>query len=115
MYVVLSAVICSAMATALYFIPKERWELIAGVIISGTGLGYVVPAVHWLLVCEQGRKVVGKTFMTQMTLTCIAVIFYTKYVPERFAPGRFDLVGHSHQLWHVAIYLSVALYGECLL
>merc|ERR1719343_1925711 len=107
MYMVSSIVICFAMAFALFLIPKERWDLIAGVIIAGTALGYVAPAVHWLIVCETGRNAIGGTFMTQMTLTFIAVVFYTKYIPERFAPGKFDLVGHSHQFWHVAIYLSV--------
>merc|ERR1712176_1083263 len=115
MYMVSSIAICFAMALALYLIPKERWDLIAGVIISGTGLGYVIPAAHWLLASEQGRRAVGGKLMAQMTVTAIAVVFYTKYVPERFAPGKFDLVGHSHQLWHVAIYLSIALFGECLL
>jgi adiponectin receptor len=103
------------MGLAVAVIPKERWDVIAGVIIVGTGLGYVAPAVHWLLISEQGWNAVGRLFITQIVLTGVAVVFYTKYVPECFAPGKFDLIGHSHQLWHVAIYLSIALMCECML
>ncbi|KAG7216504.1 hypothetical protein INR49_001990 [Caranx melampygus] len=32
-------------------------------------------------------------------LTCF---LFTTHLPERLAPGRFDYVGHSHQLFHVS-------------
>lgn len=32
-----------------------------------------------------------------------ALVFYVTKWPERLAPGRFDVWGHSHQLWHVGI------------
>jgi len=114
-YAVTSVAVCVLMGVLLSAIPKERWDLIASVIISGTGVGYVTPAVHWLVVCDAGRAAIGSKFFTQMVITGIATMFYTKYVPECYAPGRFGLVGNSHQLWHVAIYISIALYGECLI
>jgi adiponectin receptor len=39
--------------------------------------------------------------------------------PERFYAGRFDIIGHSHQLWHIAVlagalefYSAMQAYGE---
>jgi adiponectin receptor len=31
------------------------------------------------------------------------VVVYVTRVPERWMPGRFDLAGHSHQLFHVLV------------
>eukprot|EP00882_Tetradesmus_deserticola_P017175 GHRQ01018383.1.p3 GENE.GHRQ01018383.1~~GHRQ01018383.1.p3 ORF type:complete len:154 (+),score=37.69 GHRQ01018383.1:321-782(+) len=33
-------------------------------------------------------------------------VIYACRVPERWYPGRFDLAGHSHQLWHAAVVLA---------
>ena len=33
---------------------------------------------------------------------------YVARVPERFAPGRFDFVGSSHQIFHVLILCAAA-------
>jgi hypothetical protein len=35
---------------------------------------------------------------------------YALKIPERVYPGRFDLVGHSHFLWHCAYVTAFALY-----
>ncbi|KFY23639.1 hypothetical protein V493_05740 [Pseudogymnoascus sp. VKM F-4281 (FW-2241)] len=36
-----------------------------------------------------------------------AVVYMAK-VPERFAPGRFDVWGSSHQIFHVCVLLGAA-------
>lgn len=35
--------------------------------------------------------------------TLIGAIFFTSYIPERFAPGKFDFFGHSHFIFHVIL------------
>ncbi|EPQ31897.1 uncharacterized protein PFL1_00096 [Pseudozyma flocculosa PF-1] len=35
------------------------------------------------------------------------LILYAFHLPESLAPGRFDLWGHSHQLWHVGIVAAI--------
>ncbi|XP_041379377.1 progestin and adipoQ receptor family member 3-like, partial [Gigantopelta aegis] len=34
-------------------------------------------------------------------LTLTMVFFYSSKIPERFSPGKFDYLFHSHQLFHV--------------
>ncbi|EAZ20642.1 hypothetical protein OsJ_36258 [Oryza sativa Japonica Group] len=36
-------------------------------------------------------------------LYALGVAVYAARVPERWFPGRFDLVGHSHQLFHLLV------------
>jgi adiponectin receptor len=38
-------------------------------------------------------------------LQCGAVIYACR-IPERWYPGKFDIAGHSHQLWHAAVVLA---------
>eukprot|EP00300_Choanocystis_sp_HF-7_P003743 c12859_g1_i2.p1 GENE.c12859_g1_i2~~c12859_g1_i2.p1 ORF type:complete len:233 (+),score=32.64 c12859_g1_i2:383-1081(+) len=33
-------------------------------------------------------------------------VLYASCVPERFFPGKFDILGHSHQIWHIAVILG---------
>jgi adiponectin receptor len=46
---------------------------------------------------------------------CVAVagygaLLYASGVPERFKPGMFDMVGNSHQIFHVSIVLCFAMF-----
>jgi len=36
--------------------------------------------------------------------------FYLRQVPERWVPYKFDLVGCSHQIFHVAVMVAACLH-----
>lgn len=38
----------------------------------------------------------------QICFSLLAATFYVSHFPERVYPGRFDIFGHSHQLFHMA-------------
>lgn len=38
------------------------------------------------------------------------LIFYATQFPESFAPGKFDVVGHAHQIWHISIVVAILLH-----
>ncbi|EPX74697.1 hemolysin-III family protein [Schizosaccharomyces octosporus yFS286] len=40
----------------------------------------------------------------------IGVIFYALHIPEKLNPGIFDIVGNSHQLWHIAIIIGIGFH-----
>ncbi|XP_078430794.1 heptahelical transmembrane protein 4-like [Wolffia australiana] len=49
----------------------------------------------------------------------VGVVIYATRIPERWRPGKFDLVGHSHQLFHLFViagayvqYLAIMVYLE---
>lgn len=113
LYILQSVMVCASMAGLLAWIPKDRWQIVASVIIGGA-LSAIFPAVHWLCVSTTGRQVAGIRLALTMGLGFVAVLFYTKYVPECYAPGRFDLFGNSHQIWHLIIFAVIAIYTECL-
>lgn len=42
------------------------------------------------------------------------LVIYATNCPESLLPGKFDLWGHSHQWWHCAILLAIALHWKAM-
>ncbi|EPZ32960.1 HlyIII-domain-containing protein [Rozella allomycis CSF55] len=52
--------------------------------------------------------------LTLGTYLCGALI-YASRMPERFFPGKFDYVAHSHQFWHLFVVFGVLVqYYNCI-
>lgn len=69
------------------------------------GLFGIVPAVH-ACVANWGnpRRNVTLAYECVMALSyLIGTLFYVTRIPERWRPGRFDLAGHSHQIFHTLV------------
>ncbi|KAM0854021.1 hypothetical protein ACQ4PT_050691 [Festuca glaucescens] len=74
-------------------------------LFSLMGVSGFVPVAH-KLVLYGGRQeaVVTAGFEALMgALYGLGAAVYALRVPERWFPGRFDLVGHSHQLFHLFV------------
>ncbi|KAJ1028594.1 hypothetical protein NDA16_001760 [Ustilago loliicola] len=70
------------------------------------GLSAVVPVAH--VVQLYGYRTITETMglrflITSGALYVVGAGLYAARVPERFAPGRFDMLGASHQIFHVLI------------
>lgn len=42
--------------------------------------------------------------------TQLGALIYAQRVPERWLPGRFDLLLHSHQIFHLLIVLAALVH-----
>ncbi|KAH7725465.1 Protein PAQR-3 [Aphelenchoides avenae] len=73
----------------------------------------IYPAIHWVeLHGGISHPHVVRWFPSLLVLFGLlgaAFTFYASLIPERLLPGSFDLVGCSHQLWHLLI-LSAMIY-----
>ncbi|KAG6589821.1 Heptahelical transmembrane protein 1, partial [Cucurbita argyrosperma subsp. sororia] len=78
------------------------------------GLFGIVPAIHSAVVnWGNPRRNITLAYEAAMALFYLTGTgFYVSRVPERWLPGRFDLAGHSHQLFHVlVVFGALAHYG----
>ncbi|XP_077905509.1 membrane progestin receptor gamma isoform X2 [Ictidomys tridecemlineatus] len=50
-----------------------------------------------------------------VVMTLLASVLYSAHLPECLAPGCFDYIGHSHQLFHVCVILATHLQMEAIL
>ena len=61
------------------------------------------PLLYRVLFCEEEdcSSEALRLHRQQFILAFITSFIYATHIPECFAPGRFDIFGHSHQLFHV--------------
>lgn len=60
-----------------------------------------MPSLHWYLL--------GAVSDT------LGLIIFTKRCPDRNNPGKYDVCGHSHQIWHTLILAGMFFlyFGAC--
>lgn len=68
----------------------------------------IVPTIHWSVISEatEVQQFLPKVIILYGILGC-AFFFYTSRVPESCLPGKFDIIGHSHNIWHILVALSL--------
>ncbi|XP_078443277.1 heptahelical transmembrane protein ADIPOR1-like [Wolffia australiana] len=70
-----------------------------------TAFSGVVPAIHatasnW----KDPRRPAALACEAAMAVSyAVGTLFYVTRVPERWKPGRFDIAGHSHQIFHILV------------
>ncbi|XP_028920477.1 membrane progestin receptor gamma [Ornithorhynchus anatinus] len=87
-----------------------------------------LPVFYRLLVSsgESARNAANDFHLKHTAVALLTCFLYASHLPERLAPGRFDYIGHSHQLFHVcgivgthiqmeALFLDMTLRKEWLL
>ncbi|ORZ38244.1 hemolysin-III related-domain-containing protein [Catenaria anguillulae PL171] len=84
--------------------------------VSAGLLGTVTP-IAWLVFVDGGVPTYANLWWgtNGWKVVVAALVFgvsvYVGKLPERWWPGAFDLVGHSHQWWHVAVVAAVVAHG----
>jgi len=70
------------------------------VVLSG-----LIPAAHWLLLVatEIERHLIFPRVVGFFAWLGLGLAFYLTHFPESVWPGRFDVLGHSHQWWHFSV------------
>lgn len=98
------AVACTVMACASRLAVGMKQQKILR--LSAFPLPYVFcsfPLLYRVLFCEEEdcESEALSLHQQQFILAMITAFIYTTHIPECLAPGRFDIFGHSHQLFHV--------------
>lgn len=75
----------------------------------------ILPTVHWVMLHEQGLSqslvhAMLPRIVVMYSICGCAFFFYITKLPERFFPGLVDIVGHSHQWWHIFIFLALSFW-----
>lgn len=71
----------------------------------GMGISGVIPCAHKLIFFYHIPTVVATTLLEGLmgALYGLGALFYATRVPERWLPGKFDIAGHSHQIFHILV------------
>lgn len=83
-----------------------RWRPFRAAMFVGMGLSAVFPVLHGLQLFgfNRMRQQIGLGWLLlQGFLYILGAGIYAARVPERLYPGKFDIVGSSHQIFHVLV------------
>ncbi|CAG0887805.1 unnamed protein product [Darwinula stevensoni] len=108
---VILAIVCTLMACSSRFV-EENGRLQKSLRLGAFVLPYLwdnVPLMYRLWTCED--KACLESFdwhFYQFLSTGLGAFFYASHYPERLAPGKFDIIGNSHNILHVCGILATA-------
>lgn len=110
LWLVYAAVIVAALSAPLLF--PGMMEDHTCHFIACVALG-LVPAAHYMYISDTDEMLLVLPYLLAM-FGCygIGAWFFVQKLPERIWPGRFDLIGHSHQVWHVFVVLAAMSWAQ---
>ncbi|XP_049384677.1 heptahelical transmembrane protein 4-like [Solanum stenotomum] len=82
-----------------------EYRVIRASLFFGMGLSGAVPILHKLVLFwhqPEAHHTTGYELLMGIFYG-IGALIYAMRVPERWMPGKFDIAGHSHQLFHVLV------------
>lgn len=82
------------------------WRPFRAAMFVGMGLSAIFPVLHglYLFGFERMRQQIGLIWvLLQGFLYILGAAIYAARVPERLRPGKFDMFGSSHQIFHVLV------------
>ncbi|SCW01562.1 LAFE_0E02410g1_1 [Lachancea fermentati] len=87
----------------------KNWRVCRASFFIGFAFSGIVPIVTGVLefgITEAFRRVQVKFVAWEAVFYIGGAVLYGFRIPESLAPGKFDLFGHSHQLFHVLVVLG---------
>jgi len=76
-------------------------------------VGIIISYIHiYNLTDGDVDKIIKYNFTDSMKYFLVGFIIYTTKIPERLFPRKFDIIGNSHQLWHVFSSFGIYYFHE---
>ncbi|KAF7865605.1 uncharacterized protein EAF02_010028 [Botrytis sinoallii] len=83
-----------------------RWRTFRVCIFIGTGCSAFAPIIH-AIVYFGWHQVVNGTgmpwYLGEGGFLVLGAVVYSLRIPECYFPGKFDILGHSHQIFHLLV------------
>lgn len=84
---------------------SSRFRAFRAALFLCMGFSGIVPATHALVLHWEHPQILASLGCEILmgVLYGVGAVFYVTRIPERWRPGAFDIVGHSHQIFHVFV------------
>ncbi|CAJ1973476.1 unnamed protein product [Sphenostylis stenocarpa] len=97
--------IASMVFSLLPFFQKSEFRKYRASLFFLMGFSGVAPIIHKLILHKHQPEALQTTGYEILmgVLYGLGAVIYVARIPERWMPGKFDIAGHSHQLFHVLV------------
>lgn len=84
---------------------SPEFRTIRASLFFGMGMSGIAPILHKVILFWDQPEALHTTGYEVLmgVLYGIGALVYATRIPERWMPGKFDIAGHSHQLFHVLV------------
>ncbi|XP_021908052.1 heptahelical transmembrane protein 4-like [Carica papaya] len=97
--------IATILVSLLPVFQNPEFRSIRASLFLGMGLSGIAPILHKLILFweqPEALHTTGYEILMGLLYGLGAAVYATR-IPERWMPGKFDIAGHSHQLFHVLV------------
>ncbi|OAY35615.1 heptahelical transmembrane protein 4 isoform X1 [Manihot esculenta] len=97
--------IATILVSLLPMFQTPEFRTIRAALFSGMGMSGIAPILHKLVLFwdqPEAHHTTGYEVLMGI-LYGIGALVYATRIPERWMPGKFDIAGHSHQLFHIFV------------
>ncbi|XP_039137419.1 heptahelical transmembrane protein 4-like [Dioscorea cayenensis subsp. rotundata] len=97
--------VAAVLASLVPVFQTPEFRSVRALLFFCMGVSGLVPIIHKLMVFGK-EPVAVMTAVYELVMGSfygLGVVVYAVRVPERWMPGKFDIVGHSHQIFHVLV------------
>ncbi|KEH35830.1 hypothetical protein MtrunA17_Chr3g0134921 [Medicago truncatula] len=108
-YLYLGFITLMGVATIVFsllpFFQKSEFRKYRASLFFMMGFSGVAPIMHKLILHREEPEALQTTGYEILmgVLYGLGALIYVARIPERWMPGKFDIAGHSHQLFHVLV------------
>ncbi|RDX63310.1 Heptahelical transmembrane protein 4, partial [Mucuna pruriens] len=97
--------IATILFSLLPFFQKSEFRKYRTSLFFLMGFSGVAPIIHKLILHKHQPEALQTTGYEILmgVLYGLGALIYVTRIPERWMPGKFDIAGHSHQLFHVLV------------
>lgn len=93
---------------------NAKFRAFRALMFAALGLFGIVPWIHQLII-NSHEPVVRTVVLYEVVMAAFylggAGVFVSR-VPERFNPGAFDIIFHSHQIFHLFVVIAACIHFQ---
>jgi adiponectin receptor len=92
-------------ASLLPVFQSAEYRPFRAILFFTMGVSGIIPCVHKIFL-YQDEPVAYQTLKMEIAMGImygVGALIYATRIPERWKPGTFDIIGNSHQLFHILV------------
>nr|XP_024383517.1 heptahelical transmembrane protein 4-like isoform X2 [Physcomitrium patens] len=97
--------VCSLLASMIPVFQTAEYRQVRAAVFCTMGLSGIVPCLHKIFLYHY-EPLAYQAFNMEIFMGgiyALSALIYATRIPERWTPGTFDIIGNSHQLFHVLV------------
>jgi len=94
----------------------EKYHVFRTLLLASIVLFAIVPSTHWIFLATSIQfDLFEFRLFGMLGFYGLGFLFYYSQFPEKCNPGKHDLWLHSHQFWHICVFLAAYIWEDALI